>query len=459
MPPDPYPLAPLVEEPPAPGTERPDARHSRLVSALAAVVALVVVGAAAAVWSGVAGGGPSTSPAAAPSGGSSDPAGSRDAAVAALLAERARAVMAGDTDAFLAQVDPGAVDFTAAQRRLVDRLARVPLAAWSYRVTGGGPALPDETAAALPDGSAIVRVRLTYRLEGTTTDADREQYLTVVPRGGRWLLAGDTDAASSGFDTQRDLWDLGPVRVVRGESSVVVGDTRGAGRVEMRRLAEEADTAVEDVDQVWSGEWSHRPVVLLPASQKDMATLIANDGEGLAQIAAVTTGAFEDGLARGDRIVVNPAAFGTLGALGRQVVLSHEMTHVATRATSVTPVPIWLSEGFADYVAYDATTVPTAIVASDVLDRVRAGKGPRRLPGDADFDAGEGDIAAAYEGAWLACRMVAERHGEKRLVRLYEAMSDSAGPGWPEETVDVLGMPSRQLVRQWRAYLADLAAA
>jgi hypothetical protein len=189
-----------------------------------------------------------------------------------------------------------------------------------------------------------------------------------------------------------------------------------------------------------------------------MATLIGSDGEGLAQIAAVTTGAVDGGVSRGDRVVINPAAFGTLGSLGRRVVLSHEMTHVATRATTVRPVPIWLSEGFADYVAYDATPVPTAIVASDVLDDVRDGEGPRRLPEDPDFDAGEGDIAAAYEGAWLACRMVAERYGEQGLVELYEALSDSAGPGWPEETAEVLGVSSRRLEREWRRYLADLAA-
>lgn len=460
--PDPQPLTVEEHDGRAPATA---ADHSRLLSVLAGVVALVVLGAAALVWFAALGSGPTPSPPATPSAGSSgraeptrDPVQQRDQAVVALLTERARAVLARDEAAFLGQVDPAAADFAAAQRRVFDRLAEVPLSAWSYLVTGTGPGLPEAAAAALPEGSAIVRVRLTYRLEGTTVDTDREQYLTVVPRGGRWLLSGDTDASPSGFDTQRDLWDLGPVRVVRGESSLVVGDSRGAGRAAMRRLAEEADLAVEDVGRVWDRDWSRRPVVLLPASQRDMATLIGSDGEGLAQIAAVTTGAFEEGLARGDRIVVNPSAFETLGALGRRVVLAHEMTHVATRATSITPVPIWLSEGFADYVAYRAASVPVTIVASDVLDDVRDGEGPDRLPEDGDFDAGEGDIAAAYEGAWLACRMVAQRYGERRLVRLYGAMSDSAGPGWPQETVDVLGISSRRLVRDWRVYLRDLAA-
>ena len=39
-------------------------------------------------------------------------------------------------------------------------------------------------------------------------------------------------------------------------------------------------------------------------------------------------------------------------------------------------------------------------------------------------------IAAAYEGSWLAARMIAEDYGRKKLVRLYAALTDSAGEGW-----------------------------
>jgi hypothetical protein len=387
-----------------------------------------------------------------------DPAAGRVEAVQGLLAQRAKAVGAGDRTLFLATVDPAAPTFYRAQTRLFDRVATLEFAQWSYQVTGDGPGFAADRARELPRGSAIIRVRLTYRLTGTQTTTDREQYLTVVPVGTRWLLASDTDAASSGLDTQRDLWDLAPVRSLRGDTSLVIADKRGVAQAELRRLADEADLAVHDVGSVWTGAWSREPVVIMPRTQQDMATLIGSDGKGLAQIAAVTTGSYESGLSRGDRIVINPAAWNVLGQLGRRVVLTHEMTHVATRASSVQAPPIWLSEGFADYVAYQATPVPTSIVASDVLDEVRAGKAPQRLPDDADFDASRGDIAASYEGAWLACRMIAERYGEKRLVRFYRAMSDSAGPGWPQETQQVLGISRGALVRDWKAYLRDKAA-
>jgi hypothetical protein len=332
----------------------------------------------------------------------------------------------------------------------------VPFSDWSYKLAGDGPALPKDRSVLLPHGSTIARVRLDYRLVGSDSVVERDQYFTVVPRGGHWLLASNDDATARGLKTERDIWDLGPVRVVRGENSLVLGD---ASTKELHRLAAEADRGVKDVGGVWKRDWSRHPVVVVPKSQSDMATLIGSNGKGLSQIAAVTTGSFETGLSRGDRVVVNPEAWHTLGVLGRRVVLDHEMTHLATRAITVNDVPIWLSEGFADYVAYRAVEVPTNVVAGDVLDDVRDGKGPDQLPDDGDFDAARGDIAAAYEGAWLACRMIAERYGQKKLIALYVAYADDKTAPAAGEIKTTLGITEAELVKQWRSYLASRAGA
>jgi hypothetical protein len=243
---------------------------------------------------------------------------------------------------------------------------------------------------------------------------------------------------------------------VHGKDSLVLGD---APKKELQSLAAEADRGVQDVGVVWRRPWSHHPVIVFPKSQSDMAALIGNDGKGLSQIAAVTTGSFESGLSRGDRVVVNPSAWRTLGSLGRRVVLAHEITHLATRAITVDDVPIWLSEGFADYVAYQAVQVPTNVVAGDVLDDVRKGKTPKNLPEDADFDAARGDIAAAYEGAWLACRMIAERYGQKRLIALYVSYADSKSVPASGQIKATLDISEAQLVKHWRAYLEARANA
>ncbi|MDQ1600747.1 MAG: hypothetical protein QOD68_2221 [Actinomycetota bacterium] len=378
------------------------------------------------------------------------------AGIADLLARRGKAIRDHDKAAFLALIDPTAEQFRSEQSQLFDRLVHVPFSDWSYVLAGEGPALPKNRSVQLPKGSTIARVRLDYQLAGSDSQVEREQYLTVVPRGGQWLLAGNDDATASGLKTESDIWDLGPVQVVHGKQSLVLGD---APKKELQSLAAEADRGVHDVGVVWRRPWSHHPVIVFPQSQSDMATLIGNDGKGLSQIAAVTTGSFESGLSRGDRVVVNPSAWRTLGSLGRRVVLAHEITHLATRAITVNNVPIWLSEGFADYVAYRAVQVPTNVVAGDVLNDVRKGKGPKNLPEDADFDAARGDIAAAYEGAWLACRMIAERYGEKRLIALYVSYANNKSVPESGQIKATLDISEAQLVTQWRAYLGARAGA
>ncbi|MGZ4616107.1 MAG: hypothetical protein ACXV4A_11135 [Actinomycetes bacterium] len=420
------------------------------------VVALLVAAGVALVWGDDAQRGAARRAAVQTNAATRDPAVGRRTAVTQLLKARGEAVRNKDKAAFLAQIDPTAEEFRARQSELFDRLAKLPFADWSYQLAGEGPGLPADRALQLPRGSAIARVRLSYRFVDSDSPVEREQYLTVVPRGGHWLLAGNDDATSAGMQTEQDIWDLGPVQVVRGKSSLVLGD---ASSKELTRLAAEADRGVQDVGGVWRAKWSRHPVVVFPKSQDDMATLIGSDGKGLSQIAAVTTGSFESGLSRGDRIVVNPAAWRTLGTLGRRVVLAHEMTHLATRAITVQPVPIWLSEGFADYVAYRAVKVPTNVVAGDVLDDVKKGKGPTALPDDKAFDAARGDIAAAYEGAWLACRMIAEKYGQPKLIQLYLSLADnkSAPPGGDIKAT--LGISEQTLVTQWLDYLSSRAKA
>jgi hypothetical protein len=188
-----------------------------------------------------------------------------------------------------------------------------------------------------------------------------------------------------------------------------------------------------------------------------MARVIGTSAKGLEQIAAVTTGYSESGPTHGDRVVINPAAWRDLQNIGRRVVMTHEVTHLATRAATHSSVPIWMSEGFADYVAYESEDLTPREVARELLDVVRKGKGPRALPIDADFDPKRGDVAHGYEGAWLATQMIADRYGERKLIQLYLAMADAAGDPPSVDIETVLGISETRLVKDWRAYLKTLA--
>lgn len=409
-----------------------------------------------------------------------DPAALRLQALDELLAARADAVLRRDRAAWLATVDPAAGEFAARQAQVLDHLAEVPLADWRYEYAGEGPSLSAERRAVLGPEAWVARVVLVYRLDtgagpagagpagaesagsagsagpagtaGTVTgEVRREQHLTLVRRGDDWFVADDQDG-----DTAPDLWDLGPVHVVRGQRSLVLGTAPVA---DLTRYAAETDDAAVRVDAVWGGDWPRTVVVLVPRSQEEMARLLLRDDDaGLEQIAAVTTGevGLDDPGESADRIVVNPAGFDQLGPLGRRVVLTHEITHVATRATTTQAVPIWLSEGFADHVAYRDTGVAKQVIAQDVLDRVRAGQLPAALPTRLDFDPSHGDIAPAYSGSWLAADLVAVRWGEEALVGLYRTVA--AGTPVDEALTALLGLDEAAFTREWQAYLTQLAS-
>ncbi|MEU0196389.1 hypothetical protein ABZ250_42365 [Streptomyces afghaniensis] len=351
-----------------------------------------------------------------------------------LLDRRAAAVLDHDERAY-ARTGTG-VDF--------GHLRALPLAGWSYRVTGLHRTGDTATADA----------ELRYRVAG---------YDRVPVTAGRTLrLSRDADGQWS-VDTDRparksaqQLWDQGVVQAVRGEHSLVLGVGQ-PGR-SLRGFADLADRAVPAVTEAWGKDWGRRVVLLVPKSLEGMAGLLGSPASSYRGIAAVTTG--ETGApaqAPADRVIVNPDAFALLGTLGEQVVVTHETTHVATRAHTTPATPLWLSEGYADWVGYRAAGRTPPEAAPELSRAVTQGQIPSALPDDRDFgftgDASR--LARAYESGWTACRLIADRWGEARLGEFYRAVGEHRKrAGAVEEAMrDVLGTTPEAFTAQWRDYL------
>ncbi len=326
-----------------------------------------------------------------------------------------------------------------------DNLSAVPLAAWSYRVAdvdrGGATATAD--------------VELRYRVEGHDrgpVTARRTVRLSREGADGPWSVDSDRPAKKSG----QQPWDQGAVRVVRGTHSLVLGVGQSTGT--LRGFADLADRAVPAVSDAWDGDWSRRVVVLVPESLEGMAGLLGSPASSYRGIAAVTTG--ETGgreHAPADRIIVNPDAYGLLGTLGKQVVLTHETTHVATRADTTSATPLWLSEGYADWVGYRDSGRSPAQSAPELDRAVAEGRAPAHLPTDEDFGftADADELARAYEGGWLACRMIAAQWGEERLNAFYRAVGthDDRAGAVEDAMREVLGTTPEDFTTRWREYL------
>ena len=169
-----------------------------------------------------------------------------------------------------------------------------------------------------------------------------------------------------------------------------------------------------------------------------------------------------DGLATGDEVVLDPQARRRLTAAGRDVVLTHELAHVAVRATVPGVAPTWLSEGYADHVGYTRADVPDAALLAPLVGALREGTAPHDLPDAASLDPALGDIEVGYLAAWQAVELVAAEHGEDGLRRLLRRCTvvgaeEAAERACDAAMPDVLGTDRAGLTRAWRQRLDDLA--
>ncbi|MBW8799803.1 MAG: hypothetical protein JF597_41380 [Streptomyces sp.] len=367
-------------------------------------------------------------------GGGQAPTGTAMAEVQRVLDRRSAAVLGHDEQAY---AETGT-------RSSYANLRAVPLAAWSYRLTS-----------LHPDGArATAGAQLSYRIQGydkAPVTTDRALTLSRTA-DGQWYVTYDRPAEKSG----QQLWDQGKVTAVRSTRTLVLGV--GQSRTTLRGYARLADTAVPEVSKAWGTDWTQRVVLLVPGSLNGMAGLLGAPASNYKGIAAVTTGeAGGSGQAPADRVILNPEAYAVLGAVGRQVVLTHETTHVATRAHTTVATPLWLSEGYADWIGYLGTGRTPTEAAPELARAVEAGDAPEDLPADQDFGFTDDPtrLAQAYEGGWLACRMIAAHWGEEKLGAFYRAVgAHKERAGAVEDALRTeLGTTLPDFTARWRGYL------
>lgn len=365
--------------------------------------------------------------------------------VQALLMARADAVRTHDRAGFLSTMEPagpGAVG----QLRRFDGLTALPFDRYAYEaLAAGSPPVPSPAGLRWTATATVASA-----LDGADPAPVRERRrMTFVARGGRWRVADDQPDGSA---ADRGPWDEGVVTVARSRSCLVVGHPAQA--VVVRQVAAGCDRAAATVTSVWGSGWARRAIVLVAADAAELGRLRPGAGD-LSGAAAVETGASpvagQGGRPSGDRVLVDAAVFARLTALGRRVVLAHELTHVASRAATGPQVPAWLVEGLADLVGYRDAGLPVAVAARELRADVRAGRLPVSLPGDASFH-GSG-VQQAYEGSWLAVRVLMDAHGLPSVLRLYRQVGADPRPGGLDRGLATVGTTRARLTHAWRLAL------
>ena len=425
------------------GLRRPDGATSRPrrgpVRAGAALLAVVIVAVAArcAIDSSAA-----------------QPEAKVQAAVAATLAARTAAVAAHDKAAYLATDVDGT--FKAADAQVFDNLTTLPLASWTVTLATG------QSTAKKLGAAHLYQVTESYEVSGVdykpVTDT---RYLTFVERGNRWLLSSGSDGAAAGLHSDTQIWDQGAVSVVHGSRSLVLGL---GGEQRLKPFADLADHAATKAASVWGAAgWKGTVVVVVPTTQAQVETLLDSAPGSLTGVVAITAGEGGQALtaAPASRVLVNPDAFNGEAPDAWQFFFDHELTHVATRAWTTPAVPLWISEGAADYTGYLGSSITIDRRFEELASAVsKDGWRPQDLPTTDDF-AGSGDsVSRTYQISNLACALIAQRYGQAKLVAFYKAVGiDPAGTADPVDHAfrTVLDTTTADFTVKWRAFVLNEA--
>lgn len=279
----------------------------------------------------------------------------------------------------------------------------------------------------------------------------------LARRGDTWTVVSDNETADSTHPTwPAGPWVFGPTQslaIPMGVGESVVLFHPGA-QAQAQIVKDILPGAVDAVSSFWGSDWDRSVVVEIAATDEEFSALTGNE-MGRTDVAAASISLRKDGEqdGQGQRIVFSPMAFERLSETQRGIVLRHELTHVAVRATTGRGAPAWLLEGVPDYVAYRGVNVPLREAVPQVAAMVAANGPPDSLPEDIAFTGPMADLA--YQLGRTVSDFVANTMGEDKLKELHHKLSVG---GLGKDALDaavkeVTGMNMNQFTTAWSKWL------
>ena len=321
-----------------------------------------------------------------------------------LLEERSQALAAGDRDAWMAALDPQAgADFRASQQATFDGLRTLGVTGYQLTVD------PDSGNLAPPDlderygaDTFVPSTEARYRIEGfDDRDALDDLWWTYVRRDGDWFVASDSDLEVVGLETARNLWDLGPLSVLRSDRVLVLSHpSRQSRGNEVAGLAEEALTRI---DKDWDRAWSNKIVIVVPDNADEVERILRTTLDLSNFVAFVNYGTDrDDGYENtAARMYLNDARLGRHNRSFQLDTLVHELVHAASSGDAGPFLDSWMHEGVAEWVADGRPTKVPEPAGSDGT-----------IPEGFEFSTGSlRDIVRSYDAATSLMAYIAERFG------------------------------------------------
>lgn len=377
--------------------------------------------------------------------------------VAELLARRSTAVVEGDRRAFMSTVLPTASPaFKRRQERMFAGFDSLDLV--SYELEADWERLGDlvrpRANEAYPDAD-LVALPMTverYRLEGLDPEpALEELFWTYVRIEDEWFVASDSDLEDVGLYSARHLWDSGPMESHETEHFSFYSHPCASDCVAIEAIGAQSERSLGRVEPFWS-DIPDRTAVLVPRDSAELERMIQSTFDLDDFVAFAYSSEDPERGFTGNRVMLNPDAFRGIDAGSAFVILAHEMLHIATREAAGPFVPFFIEEGFAEYVATDASQAALGFFRSDVA----AGRFGERTPLDFEFSTGSStDIYRSYQESLAAVHFFIDRWGMGRFERFYRRLGRVlVEPGttryWVDRTLsETIGVDLPRFERLW----------
>ncbi len=378
-----------------------------------------------------------------------------------VLSALARAAEAQDDNLWAAQLTDRDLGFVGSASMIYHNLGSLRPTRLEFTPTGLQRPVPVGRRGLLGTDAFAAQVLITWQLSGDQRASEHLVWMTFAASTGTaasanpdWQWAGTSDGPAEADPSALPLWWLEPVTVRRSDGNVVLAGPGQDAASWLPRVVR-ATTTITDRLQSSSHDvpapdhgWNHHLVLEIASTQSRFEQTVGAPAGSDGALAAVTYPDAMDARLAPMRIMLNPLVMNTESELGVEIVLTHEMTHVATRSPA-SPAPLWLVEGFADFNAY-ASFPQAQAPARDLLYRaVRADGAPSQPPGNERFTAQAQNLNLAYAQAWQLCAYLASHGGQGKLNAFYSSVSAS-----PDADVDAAlktgyGFDQAELMKRW----------
>jgi len=305
----------------------------------------------------------------------------------------------------------------------------------------------------VPDGTSNVPVEVSW-VPGAASGLPRQPTEPVrVLFDVRMIENGLAIESTQPLNEPMPIWLEGALNVLRRDNATIVRINGGSEEPKLQTMLVRAGAAVREV----YGKPRRDLFVVLPSDGGESADITGMDESRIDQLAATTSSLDGSSSSKAPiAVVLNPDVFTSMNPRAAQIVLTHEATHEVTGAVSAV-APLWVTEGYADYVAMIDDALSPTRSASRMLARVRKNGPPRHLPSDEVFSASGPRLGATYEGAWMVFRMLGEVYDDATIGRFYRQVLH--GRAVDVAAQKVFGVGIDEITADWRRYLRDWAAA